>query len=152
MEYTVKKSKGNRIAIRAVGLLFLLIAVVRFAVVVTSKERTNTLLTLLLCAGGLVYGWYLFAQTWKAQAYDITYVFGDQTLTLKLKCGERIVSYGEISDLGYVVPNENMDYSMIQIYIGKEQYVLPFMGKSEVGKALYGMLQLKREEALEGKE
>ncbi|MBR1865604.1 MAG: hypothetical protein IJ801_03765 [Lachnospiraceae bacterium] len=135
---------------RSVGVLFLLIAVVRFLIVVTSKERTNLLLTLILCAGGLTYGLYLFVQTWKAQAYDITYVFGDQTMTLKLHRGEKKIHYGEISDLGYVVPNENMDYSIIQIYIGKEQYILPFMGKSEAGKALYGMLQLKREEALEG--
>lgn len=49
--------------------------------------------------------------------------------------------------MGYVVPNENMDYSIIQMYIEKEQYILPFMGKSEVGKALYGMLKIKKEEA-----
>jgi hypothetical protein len=48
--------------------------------------------------------------------------------------------------VSYVVPNENMDYGVVQIYIGKEQYVIPFMGNSNVGEALYGMLKLKKEE------
>lgn len=147
MQYTVKKNRANRVAMRGVACLFLLIAVIRLVVVIMSKEETNVLLTLLLCGGGFAYGGYLMSQTWKAQAYDITYVFGDQMLTLKLHRGEKKLGYGEISELGYVVPDENLDYSVIQIYIGKEQYVLPFMGKSEAGKALYGMLKLKKEES-----
>ncbi|MCI8507179.1 MAG: hypothetical protein HFJ06_01255 [Lachnospiraceae bacterium] len=147
MEYTVKKNKNNRIAMRITACLFLLIAIVRFAVVVISKEQTSMFLTIILCAGGMTYGIYLLRQTLKVQAYDITYVFGEKTLTLKMHKKEKRITYSEISDLGYVVPNENMDYSIVQIYIGKEQYILPFMGKSEVGKALYGMLKLKKEEA-----
>lgn len=149
MEYTVKKNKANRIAMRGVAILFLLIAIVRLVVVIVSKEHTNIVLTIILCAGGLTYGIFLLWHTLKVQAYDITYVFGDKTMTLQSHRGEKKIGYGEITDLGYVVPNENMDYSIIQLYIGKEQYVLPFMGKSEVGKALYGMLKLKREEAEE---
>lgn len=147
MEYTVKKNKINRIAMRITACLFLLLAMLRFAVVIVSKEQKNTVLTVILCAGCLTYGIYLLKQTLKAQAYDITYIFGDKTLTMRLHRSEKKISYAEISDLGYVVPNENMDYSIIQMYIEKEQYVLPFMGKSEVGKALYGMLKLKKEEA-----
>ncbi|MCM1159214.1 MAG: hypothetical protein NC300_10585 [Bacteroidales bacterium] len=147
MEYTVKKSKRNRTAMRITAALFLLVAVIRFIVVVAGREHKNMVLTIVLCAGGLTYGIYLLRQTLKVQAYDITYLFGDKTLTLKFHRGEKKVSYGEITDLGYVIPNENMDYSIIQMYIGKEQYILPFMGKSEVGKALYGMLKLKKEEA-----
>lgn len=149
MEYTVKKNKRNRIAMRLTACLFLLVAIMRFIVVIVSKEHKNTLLTIVLCAGCLSYGIYLLRQTLKRQAYDITYVFGDKTLTLKMHRKEMQVSYSEILDLGYVVPNENMDYSIIQMYIDKEQYVLPFMGKSEVGKALYGMLKLKIDEAEE---
>ncbi len=147
MEYTVKKNSANRIAMRVLGIIFLLIAVARFAVVVSSNEHKNVILTVILCAGGITYGAYLIIQTMKAQAYDITYVFGDKTMTLKLHRREKKFDYREISDLGYVVPNENMDYSIVQIYIGKEQYLLPFVGKSEVGQALYGMLKIKKEEA-----
>lgn len=147
MEYTVKKNKRNRIAMRITAGLFLMIAVLRFVVVMTSKENTSVFLTIILCAGGMTYGIYLLSQTLKVQAYDITYVFGDTTLTMKMHRKEKKITYAEITDLGYVVPNENMDYSIVQMYIGKEQYILPFMGKSEVGKALYGMLKLKREEA-----
>lgn len=147
MEYTVKKNKANRIAMRFTACVFILIAVLRFAVVVTSDGHKSMVLTVILCAGCLSYGIMLLKQTFKAQAYDITYVFGDKTLTLKLHRKEIKISYLEISDLGYVVPNDNMDYSIVQIYIGKEQYVLPFMGKSAVGQALYGMLKLKKEEA-----
>lgn len=147
MEYTVKKSRTNRIAMRCTAFVFILIAVLRFVVVVTSDEHKSMVLTVILCVGCLTYGIMLLRQTFKAQAYDITYVFGDKTLTLKLHRKQRKISYSEIYDLGYVVPNDNMDYSIVQMYIGKEQFVLPFMGKSEVGKALYGMLQLKIEEA-----
>lgn len=147
MEYTVKKNKANRIAMRGTALLFLGIAVARLIMVIVTKEQFNIIWTFILCAGGLSYGIYLMTQTLKKQAYDITYVFGDKTLTLKMHKKEEKLSYGEITDLGYVVPNESMDYSLVQLYIGKEQYVLPFMGNSNVGEALYGMLKLKRKEA-----
>lgn len=147
MEYTVRKNRINRIAMRFTACLFLAVAIARLVMVIVSKEEMNILWTFILCAGGLSYGIYLMAQTLKKQAYDITYVFGDKTMTLKLHKQEKTISYDEITDLGYVVPNENMDYSLVQLYIGKEQYVLPFMGNSNVGEALYGMLKLKREEA-----
>lgn len=147
MEHTVKKNRANRIAMRFTACVFILIAVLRLVVVIVSKEHKSVLLTVILCGGCLAYGIILLKQTFKAQAYDITYVFGDKTLTLKLHRKELKIGYEEIRDLGYVVPNDNMDYSIIQMYIGKEQYVIPFMGKSEVGKALYEMLKLKKEEA-----
>ena len=93
-----------------------------------------------------MYGVNILSQTLKPQAYDITYVFLDKTMTLKMHRGEQTISYGEITDLGYVVPNESLDYSLIQIYIGKEQYVIPFAENTQVGEALYGMLKLKKEE------
>ena len=73
-------------------------------------------------------------------------------MTLKMHRKEMTISYGEIRDLGYVVPNENMDYSLIQIYIGKEQFVIPFTSNREIGEALYGMLKLKKEEAEQAKQ
>lgn len=68
-------------------------------------------------------------------------------MTLKMHKRDLTISYGEITELGYVVPNESLDYSLIQIYIGTQQYVIPFTGNSNVGEALYGMLKLKKEEA-----
>lgn len=147
MEYTVKKNRKNRIAMRVTACLFLGVAIMRFVAAVISQENRNQIFTIILCAGCMTYGIYLLRQTLKVQAYDITYIFGDNTLILKMHRKEKKISYDEISELGYVVPNENMDYSIIQIYIGKEQYILPFMGKSEVGKALYGMLKIKKQEA-----
>lgn len=147
MEHTVKKNKANRVAMRFVACVFILVAVLRFFVVVVSKENKNVIVTIVLCGGCLTYGIYLLCQTFKAQAYDITYIFGEKTITLKTHRRERTIGYDEITDLGYVVPNENMDYGIVQLYIGKEQYVLPFLGRSQVGNALYGMLKIKREEA-----
>ena len=46
-----------------------------------------------------------------------------------------------------MIPNDNLDYTMIQLFIGKEQYTIPFQGNCNVGEALYGMLKLKKEEA-----
>lgn len=147
MEHTVKKSKTNRIAMRFTAFVFILVAVLRLADVMANRGQRNMVLTSILCAGCLTYGIILMRQTLKSQAYDITYVFGDKTLTLKMHRKEKKLGYGEITELGYVVPNDNIDYSLVQIYIGKEQYVIPFAGNSNVGKALYGMLELKKKEA-----
>ena len=152
MEHTVKKSKANRIAMRFTAFIFILVAVLRLVDVMANRGQRNMVLTSILCAGCLTYGIILMRQTLKSQAYDITYVFGDKTLTLKMHKKEKKFGYEEIRELGYVVPNDNIDYSLIQIYIGKEQYVIPFTGNSNVGKALYGMLELKREEAKDSKE
>lgn len=147
MEHTVHKNRRNRIAVRSLAFIFIAVAVLRVIVVVTSHEKSSVIITM-LCAGCLLYGAILLWQTLKPQAYDITYVFGDKTMTLKMHNDkERTISYDEITDLGYVVPNPNMDYSMVQIYIGKEQFIIPFTERSEVGEALYGMLKIKREEA-----
>lgn len=152
MEHTVKKSKANRIAMRFTAFVFILVAVLRLVDVMANRGQRNMILTSILCAGCLTYGIILMRQTLKPQAYDITYVFGDKSLTLKMHRKEKKLGYDEITDLGYVIPNENIDYSLVQIYIGKEQYVIPFTSNSNVGKALYGMLELKREEAKDSQE
>lgn len=146
MEHTVRKNGKNRIALRMVAAIFILISVARFVYLVVGEGKKSILITL-LCACCLTYGLNLLRQTLKPQAYDITYVFLDKTMILKMHKKELTVSYGEIIDLGYVVPNPSMDYSMLQIFIGKEQYVIPFTGNTNVAEALYGMLQLKKEEA-----
>lgn len=147
MEHTVKKSRKNRLALRIVAGIFILIAVARIAVVIGSKEPTNRLLTVILCGGCLLYGGYLFANTLKPQAYDITYVFLDKKFIMKQHRKEITYDYGEITDLGFVIPNDSLDYSVVQIYMGKEQFTIPFNGNRQVGEALYGMLKIKQEEA-----
>ncbi|MCM1180514.1 MAG: hypothetical protein NC347_09685 [Clostridium sp.] len=149
MEHTVKKSKANRIAMRFTAIVFLVVGALSLYALLSGEPYSGRLLFIILCAVCLVYGIYLFAQTLKAQAYDITYVFGDTQMTLRLHRGEQVYSYGDITQLSYVVPNENLDYGVIQIYIGKEQYVIPFMGNSQIGEALYGMLKLKKDEVAE---
>lgn len=146
MEHTVKKSRANRIAMRFTAVVFLLVGGLSFYVLVSGKRQSGRILFMILCAGCLVYGIYLLLQTFKPQAYDITYVFGNTQFTLKLHNKERVYSYGDITNLSYVIPNENMDYGVVQLYIGKEQFVIPFMGNSNVGEALYGMLKLKQQE------
>lgn len=146
MEYTVKKNRTNRIAMRFIAAVFIMVAVLRFADLLISGEPKNVIVTL-LCLCCLAYGITLLKQTLKPQAYDITYVFGDKTFTLKMHKKEKKMNYGEITDLGYVVPDENLDYCLIQVYVGKEQYVISFTENSNVGKALYEMIKMKREEA-----
>ena len=68
-------------------------------------------------------------------------------MTLKMHRKDKTITYDEITDLGFVVPNESMDYSLVQIYIGKEQYIIPFPTNRNVAEALYGMLKIKKEEA-----
>lgn len=146
MEHTVKKNKRNRIVLRITAAIFILIAVARFIYLVVGEGSKSIIMTL-FCLGCFAYGCNLLKQTLKPQAYDITYVFLDKIMTLKMHKKEQTISYGEITELGYVVPNDSLDYSLIQIYIGKEQYVIPFAGNTNVGEALYGMLKLKKEES-----
>lgn len=146
MEHTVKKSKTNRLVMRSVASIFIVIAAARFVYLVIGEGNKSVFVTL-LCVGCLLYGGNILWQTMKPQAYDITYVFFDKTMTLKMHKKEKTISYDEITDMGYVVPNESLDYSIIQLYIGKEQYVIPFAENAHVGEALYGMLKLKKEEA-----
>ncbi len=148
MEHTVRKNKRNRISMRITASIFILIAAARVMYLLVGEGRKNVVITM-LCVVCFVYGVNLIRQTLKPQAYDITYVFLEQTMTLKMHKKDMTISYGEITELGYVVPNENLDYSLIQIYIGKEQFVIPFAGNTNVGEALYGMLKLKKEEAKE---
>ncbi len=151
MEHTVKKNPRNRVALRITGTIFVLIAIARVLYLFLGEGSKNMFITL-LCVICFVYGVGLIKGTFRPQAYDITYVFLDKTMTLKMRKKEMKIGYGEITDLGYVVPNENLDYSLVQIYIGKEQYVIPFGGDMQVGEALYGMLKLKRDEALQEEE
>ncbi|MDO5155140.1 MAG: hypothetical protein Q4D51_04165 [Eubacteriales bacterium] len=146
MEHTVKKSKANRVAMRVTALVFLLVGAGSFYAFTAKERGLGRFVLMILCAGCIAYGLYLMVQTLKAQAYDITYVFGDKQMTLKLHHKEKVYSYAEMTKLSYVVPNENMDYGVIQMYFDKEQYVIPFMGNRNVGEALYGMLEMKREE------
>ena len=146
MEHTVHKSSRNRIAMRSLALIFIIVAVLRFIVVVKSHEKSSMVITM-LCACCMMYGIVLLWQTFKPQAYDVTYIFGDKTMTLKMHKKERTIAYKDITDLGYVVPNPNMDYSLVQIYIGREQFIIPFAERTEVGEALYGMLKIKKTEA-----
>lgn len=146
MEHTVRKNKMNRISMRITAGIFIFVAVARVIYLFVGEGSKNVIITM-LCIGCFLYGVQLLKQTWKPQAYDITYVFLDKTMILKMHKKEKTISYGEITDLGYVVPNENLDYSLIQIYIGKEQFVIPFVENTNVGEALYGMLKLKKEEA-----
>lgn len=146
MEHTVRKDKRNRIALRVTASIFIIIAIARVIYLFVGEGRKNVLITM-LCIGCFLYGVNLIKQTFKPQAYDITYIFLDKTMTLKLHKGERTISYGDITDLGYVIPNESLNYSLLQIYIGREQYVIPFADNTNVGEALYGMLKMKKEEA-----
>lgn len=146
MEHTVRKNKTNRISLRITASIFILIAVARVIFLFAGEGRKSVILTL-CCFGCFWYGINLLRQTLKPQAYDITYVFLDRTMKLKMHKKEKEISYSEITDLGYVVPNENLNYSLIQIYIGKEQFVIPFTDNTNVAEALYGMLKIKKEEA-----
>ncbi len=146
MEHTVKKNRRNRISLRITAFIFIVIAIARVIYLFIGEGSKNIVVTM-LCVACLLYGVNLIRQTLKPQAYDITYVFLKETMTLKMHKKDMTISYGDITDLGYVVPNENMDYSLIQIFIGKEQFVIPFAGNTNVGEALYGMIKMKRDEA-----
>lgn len=145
MEHTVRKSKKNRIALRITASLFLIVGILRLIAMVIDRGDKSPVLTILIIAACLMYGIILMLTTFKPQAYDITYVFGDKQFTMKMHKKEITYDYADITDLGYVVPNPNMEVSIVQIFIGKEQFTIPFNNAGNLGEALYGMLKMKRE-------
>ena len=56
------------------------------------------------------------------------------------KYGDKRHTYDEIGDLNQIIPENEMYYSIIQITIGRKQYILPFSYKKEVADKIYSFL------------
>lgn len=146
MEYTVRKNKWNRFAFRFVGFVFVIVAlssIIAFIYSIKKGQKVYAALTGMLICACLAYGIYLIKETFKFQAYDIRYIFENDKIRLIGKHRERKILYKDIDDIGYVVPSPDMDYSIIQIKVKKNQYIIPYMNKSDKAQEMYKFLNEK---------
>lgn len=146
MEYTVKKNRYNRYAFRFVSIVFILVGIISifgFYVNITRGQRLYAAITFVLIAVCICYGIYLIKETMKITAYDIKYSFESDIVRLTTKRGEKKLDYGDIYDIGIVVPSEDMDYVIVQIKTKKIQYVIPFINNSVYCYKIYDFLKSK---------
>ena len=146
MNYTVRKNRYNRYAFRFVGLIFIivgLVSIIAFKANVASGNRAYATITLLLVVVCVLYGIYLIKSTFRITSYDIKYSFQDNNIIMETKRGEKILDYSDIEDIGYVIPNPDIDYVIVQSKTKKIQHVLGFMNNAEYGKKIYDYLDAR---------
>ena len=138
LTYTVKKSKAGRIGYRVLGLMFLGLGIL--GIVLSFKLATMKFVVLMVAMMSMFYGVYLLCASFRLQAYDISYEFTEEHIKLRLHNGERIVPYDEVDDIQWVEPSPDIDYILIQIKIGKQQFVLHFSNKRPYAEKVYAYL------------
>ncbi len=138
LQYTVKKNRTTRIAYRMVGVFFLAIGIA--FVLLAGMNRGGTAGRIFKLAFGLAlaaYGLMLVKASFRKSAFDLTYIFEDGQLVIRRKKKDYPVSYDKITNVNLVIPDPDMRYYVLKIDIGKEQFVLPFMGKRDMCDAIY---------------
>ena len=138
MEYTVKKSKAGRIGYRITGAVFLVLGILGGVLAV--RVPSMKFLVIAVAAVAAFYGVYLLKASFRQQAYDITYEFTEEHIKLILHNGEKLLPYDEVSRVQWIEPSPDVDYVMIQIQSGKQQYVLHFTGKRAYAEKIYSYL------------
>ena len=139
LNYHVKKRKRTRYTLRIVGFVTILVCmsqIIAFIMGYGRGYRIGTFIAFVLC----LYGFYLFFNSFRATAYDIDYEFNKEDFVIHTRYGDKKHTYDEIGDLNQIIPENDMFYSMIQITIGKKQYLLPFSYKKEVADKIYAFL------------
>ena len=138
MKYTVKKSKAGRIGYRITGAVFLVLGIL--GVLLAIRVPPMKFLVIAVAAVAAFYGVHLLKASFRQQAYDITYEFTEEHIKLILHNGEKLLPYDEVSRVQWVEPSPDIDYVMIQIQSGKQQYVLHFTGKRAYAEKIYSYL------------
>lgn len=138
LTYTVKKSKAGRWGYRILGIVFLLLGIL--GMILVWKIPAMQFLVIAVAAVAAFYGIYLIRASLRIQAYDITYEFTEEHIHLILHNGERVIPYTEVTGLQWIEPTPDMDYFMIQMRVGKQQYVLHFSNKRQYGERIFNYL------------
>ncbi|MCM1496361.1 MAG: hypothetical protein NC089_11260 [Bacteroides sp.] len=138
LTYTVKKSKAGRLGYRITGIIFLLLGIA--GVIIVWKISSMRFLVIAVALVAAFYGFYLVKASLRQQAYDITYEFTEEHIKLKLHNKEVLLPYGEVKGVQWIEPSPDIDYFMIQIRTGRQQYVLPFNNKRAYGERVFAYL------------
>ena len=139
INYHVKKKRRTRYTLRIVGFATVLVCMSQVFMFIMGYGRGYKISTF-ICMLLSIYGFYLFFNSFRSAAYDIDYEFNQDDFVIHTKYGDKRHTYDEIGDLNQIIPENEMYYSIIQITIGRKQYILPFSYKKEVADKIYSFL------------
>lgn len=137
--YTVKKNKTTRHTFRLLGLFLIAFGILQISLFFMGYGRTHVIATMLsfLIA---CYGIFLFLHSFKKDQYDITYTFNDTNMEVKHWKGVTTYNYADFSDVSLITPEDANLYSIINITVGKENFIIPFSYKKQVCDTIYQYL------------
>ena len=124
---------------RGVGFAIMLICgsqIVAFFMGYGKSHMVGTIFAFIFC----LYGLYLFISSFKSRAYNMDYEFKDDGFIVHTKYSDKNYAYSEITDVNLIIPSNEILYCIIQIYVGKKQFVLPFSLKKVAAEQLYSFL------------
>lgn len=140
--YKVPKRKANRISYRILGSIFIVVALLVIIPLVAGYAN-HVILSWIFSIFLGMYGFYLFAMSFRKQAFDITYKFDDDGFHIEHKYGNTDYSYDDISYINIIIPDQAMIFYMLQIKAGKENFTIPFTGKQEYCEKIYAFVKPK---------
>ncbi len=135
-KYTVRKRRANRVAYRLLGAVFIIVAGLQTFTLLKGYANHIVITTLFVTFVGM-YGFYLFIMSFRKQAFDITYIFDENGLTVEHKYGTSHYSFDEIKHVTMVIPDESMLFYILNVFTEKERYTISFMMQKELCETIY---------------
>lgn len=134
--YDVPKNKYTRLSYRFLGSIFLFTALAQLYLLMKGFSEHKYLTAMFLTALGL-YGIYLIAHSFRKQAYNITYRFDENGMTVRHKYGETLYTFDEIAFITMVIADENGIFYVLNIKAKNDIYTIPFTMKKDYCEAIY---------------
>lgn len=136
----VIKRKSTRIAYRTVGIVFVSAGIMCMWWAMDGHYR---MVKSVIAMAALIYGLYLIRASFRSGAYDCTYLFGKEVVTVLQRRGSRVIPYDSITGYTMIEPDPEMKYYIIKIDIGRESYIVPFAGAKSKCDEVYNILREK---------
>lgn len=140
IKQTVIKRKSTRTAYRVVGVVFVIIGI---ACVWWAMGGGWRMLKAAVAISAMAYGFYLVRASFRDAAYDSTYLFGEDVVTVLQRRGSRTIPYESITSYTMIEPDPEMKYYIIKFDRGGESYVVPFAGAKSKCEAVYDIFERK---------
>lgn len=145
--YTVNKRKSNRISYRVLGIIFLTVTVLQCIILFRGYANYVYITALFALVLGC-YGIYLVRMSFRKQAFNITYVFNEEGLSVNHKYGDKKYTFDDIEFITMVIADQSMIFYVLNIKAGKDIYTIPFTMKRELCEKIYEFVnsRIKHEE------
>ncbi len=134
--YTVPKRKANRLAFRLLGSVFVLISVLQFFTLLYGYSK-HPMITMVFMLALCVYGLYLIWGSLRKAAFDITYRFDEEGLTVTHRYGVTKYGFEDIKFITMVLADEVGIFYILNVRTKKDVYVIPFTMKGKLCETIY---------------